>query len=275
VFSDYLVSVQWSQVDQLYFCICQDISAQKHLDRLKQDFVSMVSHDVRTPLASITIFLEMIDDGALGELSLKGEDTVKSVIAGSKELTQLIKDLQDIERLQAGRAERGQKQIALEQLQAELTEAVTDFQRRRGTSVQFNFSPGCTVKADRDQLLQALTTIVLAALERTSPGDSVSCTAIADDSGVQVRISWRQDILMPRLTDSDFATYHPHKAGGSISGLSKLGLALARTIIERCDGSLQLHQEQDIYTCLILLPDSRSNNTPIAAFMADLQRMSP
>lgn len=271
VFSDYLVSAQWSDVNQRYFCVCQDITAQKQLDRMKQDFVAMVSHDIRTPLASITIFLEMVNDGAMGELSTNGSDTVSSVIQGSNELTQLIKDLLDIERLHAGRSARESVECDISQFEMEISEQLQGLLEKRQVSIEFLLNSKCLIRGDRDQILQALTSLMVAAVERAQIGTVVKCSIVESTAGKELSISWHHDSQRIRLSQADFETYHPHKQA-SIGGLSKLGLALARTIIERSGGNVQFLQVQDLCTILIAIPLDNELSSFASVLVADTAR---
>ncbi|MBC7997663.1 MAG: PAS domain S-box protein, partial [Leptolyngbya sp.] len=66
---DFSWSIQWSEAERSYFCVAHDITERKELERLKKEFVDMVSHDLRAPLFSIQAFHQMLDSGVYGNLS--------------------------------------------------------------------------------------------------------------------------------------------------------------------------------------------------------------
>src|SRR5262249_29694516 len=74
---DVLWSLHWVQSEQSFFCVGHDITERKEVERLKQQFMAMVSHDLRTPLATIVNYLEMLSAGLFGELSHKGNHLLK------------------------------------------------------------------------------------------------------------------------------------------------------------------------------------------------------
>jgi len=88
-------------------------NALKELEEIKQQFVAMVSHDLRTPLSSIRGFLELLSDGAYGELTETGH--LRSALAqrNAIRLLALINDLLDFERLQSGQLSLTQSDISL------------------------------------------------------------------------------------------------------------------------------------------------------------------
>jgi len=74
---DVLWSLSWSQLQEALIAIAHDISQAKELERLKQEFLTMVSHDMRTPLSSISVTTEMLCAGAMGPISQKHQRSLK------------------------------------------------------------------------------------------------------------------------------------------------------------------------------------------------------
>ncbi len=68
-FIDTLWSTYWSQPDKALFSVIHDITQRKELERLKEEFVAMVSHDLRTPLTSVMASIELLNSGCAGELN--------------------------------------------------------------------------------------------------------------------------------------------------------------------------------------------------------------
>lgn len=83
--------------------IAEDISEQKKVDRMKNEFISTVSHELRTPLTSICGSLGLLVHNAAGELPEKVSHLANIAYRNSKQLTFLINDLLDIEKLVAGK----------------------------------------------------------------------------------------------------------------------------------------------------------------------------
>ncbi len=90
---------RWSQEDKSIFCVAHDITERKEAERLKQELFAMVSHDLRSPLTSVSMTLEMLDDGILGQLNERGAKLAGSANASVKSLMILINDLLESERM--------------------------------------------------------------------------------------------------------------------------------------------------------------------------------
>lgn len=95
---------------------------QKELEKLKESFVGMVTHELRTPLVVIEIGLKNLLGDALGPLSPKQAETVEMNIQNAKHLGKLIDDLLDLSRLQSGRAEIERREVDLGHLIHEVIE---------------------------------------------------------------------------------------------------------------------------------------------------------
>lgn len=95
-------SANWSADNRSIFCVIHDITERKRAEQLKQDVLAMVSHDLRAPLTSIGVVLDMVAEGAAGELNERGERLVGRAQTAVSSLIAMIKDLLDIERAEAG-----------------------------------------------------------------------------------------------------------------------------------------------------------------------------
>ncbi len=95
-------SANWSAEDRSILCVIHDISDRKAAEKLKQDVIAMVSHDLRAPLTSIGVVLDMCMEGAAGTLNDRGKRLVSRAQMSVGSLISMIKDLLDIERFEAG-----------------------------------------------------------------------------------------------------------------------------------------------------------------------------
>jgi len=85
--------------------VLRDISERKHLDKIKTEFISTVSHELRTPLTSIRGSLGMLKSGVLGEVPEKANRMVELAHNNTERLINLVNDILDVEKIQAGKIE--------------------------------------------------------------------------------------------------------------------------------------------------------------------------
>jgi signal transduction histidine kinase len=83
--------------------ILHDITHLKEIDRMKTEFVSIASHQLRTPLTAIKLFIEMLADEKVGSLTKKQKEYVGDVTASTERMIKLVNDLLNVSRLETGR----------------------------------------------------------------------------------------------------------------------------------------------------------------------------
>ncbi len=100
-FRDMELVGSWSQQQHHLFLIMRDVTARKEAERLKQEVIAMVSHDLRAPLSSLGITLDLILEGVAGELNERGNRLVMVGRRSVASLIAIINDLLDIERFES------------------------------------------------------------------------------------------------------------------------------------------------------------------------------
>jgi PAS domain S-box-containing protein len=214
-----------------------DVTERHEVERLRRDFVSTVSHELRTPLTSIRGSLTLLAVGALGHLSDQGDKAVKIAERNCLRLINLINDLLDIEKLEAGKLEMICQDVPLQQVVDRSIDAVRAFADQYG--IRFRVEPiEATVFADPDRLVQVLVNLLSNAI-KYSPRDE-AVTLIASIRGDMLRVSVNDrgrgipEDFKNRIFER-FQQVEPEdwkrKGGGT-----GLGLAICKAIIEQHNG---------------------------------------
>lgn len=94
--------------------VFDDITDEHEIEQMKSEFVSLVSHELRTPLTSIKGFISLILDGKTGKINLKQQESLSRALRQSERLAELINDLLDVSRIEAGRIEMKREQVQID-----------------------------------------------------------------------------------------------------------------------------------------------------------------
>jgi len=215
--------------------VLHDISHLKEIDAMKSDFVSTVSHDLRSPLTFMRGYATMLP--MVGELNDKQQDYVDKIMGGIDQMAKLVNDLLDLGRIESGVKLRNQA-IEVEPLLADLATEFWQHAHLNGIKLEVGVEPKELVLiADKPLLRQALTNLLTNAIKYApDSGDMKLC---AERLAEEVVFSVADH--GPGIPEQDqmrlFERFYRVKERGTekVKG-SGLGLAIVKSIAERHGG---------------------------------------
>lgn len=252
-------SCQWSATENLIFCVLQDISDRKQIERLKQEFIAIVSHDLRTPINAAHAFLELLDMGAYGELSGKGQRELEKDLAGLKSLSELILDLLDIERMEAGQLELEYAPVnALLVIDecAKSAQAHAHLKRVKiTTETTESVDSSKQITADQERFKQLLVNLLAASIQISQREANIHLMVSCLQPFLTVTVTVDK-VALTNLSDSVFETYRAHEIPDTTEcGGRKLALPLCRAIAKQHGGWIKVDRTSDgCFAFLLSLP---------------------
>lgn len=224
-----------SELDRVFHKMA-DVLADS--ERVKRDFVSMISHDLRTPLTAVRGTLELLGDGLYGELSQVGAKRVRTAATETDRLIGLINNLLDIEKMEANRMELDLEPLELSQVVETAIEAIRPLWEQRGITCNTDLL-NTTVNADSDRLMQALVNLLSNAVKFSHEGSSIELSMRLTGKDVEVRVRDYGRGIPASMGDAVFERWkQTNKADGKSGKGSGIGLAITRSIIEAHDGTI-------------------------------------
>ena len=217
-----------------------DITERMRVDQMKSEFVSTVSHELRSPLTAIRGALGLLEGGAAGDLP----DSARSMIAvahqNSLRLNALIDDLLDMESLADGRVRLDR---VVQPLMPLVEQAITDNQEyasQHGVTVTLvDRADGLAVDVDGLRLIQVLTNLLSNAAKYSPSGSTVTVSAATVGTTVRVGVRDEGPGVPPEFRDRIFGKFSQADASDTRKrGGTGLGLAIAKELMERMDGSI-------------------------------------
>jgi len=198
----------------------------RETDKARTDLISVVSHDLRTPLTAITGYLEILNDQEAGPLTERQRRFLTVMQRNAGRLLTVVNDLLFISRSQAGRVELDLREISLGPIAAEAVEGQQPFAWQHQIDLRVFAEPAPPIMADRRRMDELIENLLSNALKFTPAGGAVRVT---------VRPS--QDSVVLEVTDSGIGISHDDQKrlfeqffrSTSVMGTPGVGLGLAIT----------------------------------------------
>jgi PAS domain S-box-containing protein len=236
---------QWQMPDGSRMLLAvNDISERRRLDQLRQEFVAMVTHDLRTPLTSIQLFHQLLASEAFGQLQGNARETLGAAERSVARLLRLVDNLLDIEKLEAGQFRLNMAKTRLSSIINRSIETVQTLARERGITIE-NTTDEIEIAADEERLIQVLVNLLSNAVKFSPQGSSVSINAISDDSGwLEVSIQDHGKGIPQSKQVAIFEKYHQiDPSSESERRGTGLGLPICKSIIEQHGGTIHVASE--------------------------------
>ncbi len=216
-------------------------------NRLKDEFLAGISHEVRTPLSAILGLAELLHGQIVGPLNDEQVDMLRRIDESGRHLLAIINDLLELAKIEAGRFELEPRLTAAHQVCHASVRMINELALRKSQRVRVNLDPRVeALHADERRLRQALINLLSNAVKFTPPGGEIGLDLEGDSENEIVRITvWDTGIGiaaedMPRLFQPFSQIQNEYQRGQAGSGL---GLVMVARLAELHGGGVSLVSE--------------------------------
>ncbi len=222
----------------------RSMDERDEIARQRQDFVSRLTHDLRTPLVAADRMLMLFQQGALGTLSPQMEEVITVMARSNVNLLSMVNTLLEVYRFEAGRKTLVFQEVNLIQLLNEVVGELTPLAYDKALSIKLNLSGETTkgmMMGDRLELHRLFTNLIGNAIKFTESGSvSIRLNTHIESSHINIEVADTGIGIPPEELDTLFERFRQgsHKSSGS-----GLGLYLSRRIVEAHQGNILVKSE--------------------------------
>jgi signal transduction histidine kinase len=212
------------------------------LDRERRELTAAISHDLRTPLASVRAMVEALDDEVIEEPA-EVKRYYATIRREVERLNRMIDDLFELAQIDAGALRLNTRPVALQEIAAEVFDAMQAPARRDGIdlSLQVRGTPA-EIRVDGARIERAIANLVRNALEHTRDGGGVEIAIESTDGWLTLRVADSGDGIdptdLPRIWDRFYRAERSRQRGPRSDDGAGLGLAIVRGIVEAHGGAV-------------------------------------
>jgi signal transduction histidine kinase len=225
------------EVRGVIVCI-QDISAQEELDRLREEYVGLISHDLRTPLQNISLRCQLLLR-SLQEKGLASEiASAEALLRNARRMSGMVEELLESSRLEAGQVELHFEPLDMIHFLEEIIERDVPPDARERLRLEVA-TPVPRIPADAARLERVLVNLLTNALKYSTPGTPVVLRLEQEGALVRISVKDQGKGLTPEECERLFTKYYRTGAGKRAEGVG-LGLYISRLIIEAHGGHIHV-----------------------------------
>jgi len=215
----------------------QDLTELRRLEMIRQDFISNISHELRTPIASVKALAETLNEGAVEDPSV-AKDFLSRINAEADKLAQMVQELGELSRIESGEAPLQIRSINIAEAIGHAVDRLRAQADRAELKLDIDSTPTLPeVLADEARVEQVLVNLIHNAIKFTPSGGRISISAKAKDNDIMVSVADTGIGIppddLPRIFERFYKADKSRTGGGT-----GLGLAIAKHIAEAHGGRI-------------------------------------
>ena len=216
--------------------VLHDVTKEKGIARMKSDFVSNVSHELKAPLASIRAYTEMLVDGeARDEKEIK--EYLHIIASETDRMNRLIENILNLSRLESGLVPVNKADLAVTEILRDVADVMTPQAVQKHIRLEADLSPVFfRVHGDRDMLYQAVLNVVSNAIKYTPEGGQVRISTYLEDGSVVVEVADTGYGIPPEDSGKVFEKFYRSRHSAKAAKGTGLGLALVKHVVDVVHG---------------------------------------
>ncbi|MFC1715924.1 sensor histidine kinase, partial [Candidatus Poribacteria bacterium] len=224
----------------------QTVNDLKDVDRMRSEFVLIVSHDLRSPLGTIHTCLKVLLDGILGEIDEKQRDMIQRAERQTDTLLVMVKDLLDFSRIRVGRSLQKTESLQLNDIIQEIVDFISPQAAGKNVAIEIDTSPHFPhIYADRGNMERLFTNLISNAVKYNLEGGSVNIKAMEDGDMVSVEVSDTGIGIPSDDVARVFDVFHRANNAKSVEEVgSGVGLSIVKQIVEVHGGTIRVQSEE-------------------------------
>lgn len=222
--------------------VLEDISHLRELDRLKNEFIGIASHELRTPVTSLLLATQLLQEGAAGKLTDQQMQIVDAQREDLERLGGLLQELLDMSRLEAGTAPPRFEMVPPVDLISHAVKAVQIKADTKGVRLEQALEPGLPpVRADPNQINRVLVNLMDNAIRHTPAGGEVRARAMTSNNHVTFLVEDTGEGIPSDYLERIFDRFV--QVPGATQGGAGLGLAIVQMIVKAHGGEMKVESE--------------------------------
>ena len=241
--------------------VFRDITFEQEVDRMKSEFISLASHQLRTPLSAIKTYTHMLYDGYMGDLNTAQKKSLNTIIAATNRMNELLSTLLNITRIESGTIAITRKSLRIDRLAEEVMHELEHLAESNAVSLQLQVKGTYSTVIKTDPLIakEVISNLVSNGIKYTPEEGVVTITVRPRQADVLIDVTdsgWGIPKAAQEQIFSKF--FRAHNVVKRETTGTGLGLYLVKGLLDALGGRIWFTSEENQYTTFsFTLPRAR------------------
>ena len=236
-------SVSWSADRKQFFCVVHDVTELRAIEKLKQHFLAVASHDLRAPLTSVTLNISIVTESLVEQISPQAKVELDRVQVSAQRLSSLVNELLELDKLEAGKFGLELTRVGVSDACEAAKSLLFGLSRQSGVSM-LGPQDDALVKADEKRLVQIISNLLSNAIKFSPKNGKVTLSVHTQDRQAVIRVTDEGPGIAPadaamifeKFSQTRSAAATDHKGTG-------LGLAVVKALVDSHGGTVGVDSE--------------------------------
>lgn len=238
---DVSVRLEWSERQQVYFALVRNISAAKQIERAKSQFLSMISHDVRSPLLSVLLSMQSIADGHYGETTSTVQDVARRAERNAIRIIDLVGEIIDLQGYTSAKPELAIEKSDLGDIVLRAIEQVCDTAAHLEITIS-NLTGETPLQCDTKRIARTVVNLLSNAIKYAGKGSLIEISTSTEFEFAKVKVKDNGPGIPENLHAAIFDQYFHAATQASNASVklpsSGLGLPICKLYVEAHGGEI-------------------------------------
>lgn len=240
------VDVNLSEIEVLegkrYLAVVIDTTERYQIEKMKREFMALITHELRSPLTSLQGFLSMLKGGVYGAIPEVAQNKIVPANRSIDRLMTLVNDILDLEKMESGMFEFRFSKVSMRDVIERSIESISEMAATKNVSIERNLIDAI-VNADSDRLVQVVVNLLANAIKFSPEGTSIEVSSRTAAGGIEVRIKDSGPGIPAEFKELIFERFS--QIPGIESGFKStgLGLPISKAIVAQHAGTIGVDSE--------------------------------
>ena len=219
----------------------RDVTVEKQLDKMKEEFLQSITHDLRNPVGSAIGFAEFLLKGVVGTLNAQQTSMVESIRKACTRLLAMVNNILDLAKLEAGRMELRLKEVSLQDVASRAMGLLGSLAQRRSLKMDLEASGEFRINVDGDLIERVFTNLIGNAIKFAAEDGRVVVKLSEDPESVTIGVCDDGEGIPAEHLERIFEKFE--QVPGQRKGGTGLGLTICKHIVEAHLGAIWAESE--------------------------------